>query len=81
MESPERGITGDVLEDDVQKLPLRTGDSFWRRVVELLPVVQFRHEIEEARIEDAFRPSFLRKRAEQTAKNESDSEKATVEGF
>ena len=81
MESPERGIAGNVLEDDVQQLPLRTGNPFWRRVAESLDVVELRREIEEARIEDAFRPSFLRKRAEQAAKDESNREEAAVENL
>ena len=77
----ERGITGNVLEDDVQQLPLRTGDAFWRRVAKSLSIVELHHEIDEARIEDAFRPSFLRKRAEQATKNEPNDEETTVENL
>ena len=81
MNSPERGIAGNVLEDDVQKLPLRTGDTFWGRVAESLSIVKLYHEIDEARIEDVFRPSFLGKRAEQATKNEPNDEETTVENL
>ncbi len=81
VESTPRGVPWDVLENDVEKLPLRTGDSFWRRVVENLSVVEFCREIDEARIEDAFRPTFLRKRAEQRSQDVAHGEESTVEGF
>lgn len=79
VDSAPRGIPRNVLENDVKKLTLGTGDSFWRRLVESLSVVEFCNEVDEARIKDAFRPRFLGKHTKQPLKHEPHGEEATVE--
>ncbi len=57
-DSAVRNVFGDVLEDHVQKLGLCAKDSFWRRVVEELPVVKLRDVIDEPVSRTLFEPSL-----------------------